>query len=260
VGVTRGHERQAHALGQVDGEFHRLPLHIQAVVLNLDEIAVAEHAVEPGGVLAAARERFVGRVAAEQRAAQFARDAAAQADDAFVKFLQQFAIDPRLVVKAFQKRLAGELHQVLEPGAIGGQQREVKTRFALRAGAAIEAAARRDVRFVTDDRVDARIAAGGVKLQRAVEIAVVRDRQGVHAQLFGACDHGIDRAGAIQQAVVAMAMQMNKRRRGHGSLRLEERKAGGFTTETQRSQRRRKDLSLVLCHLKLVISERTNVE
>ena len=55
-----------------------------------------------------------------------------------------------------------------------------------------------------------------VELQRAVEIAVVGERQGVHAQLFGPRDQAFDRAGAVQQAVVAMAMQMNKRRRGHG--------------------------------------------
>ena len=64
MGVARGHERQAHPLRQVDRQLQRLPLHLQAVVLNLDEVAVAEHAVKPGGELLAAGERFVGRVAA----------------------------------------------------------------------------------------------------------------------------------------------------------------------------------------------------
>ena len=58
-----------------------------------------------------------------------------------------------------------------------------------------------------------------IELERAVQVAVVGDRQGVHAQLFGPLDQPVDRAGAVEQAVVAMAMQMNKRRRrgrGHG--------------------------------------------
>ena len=59
-----------------------------------------------------------------------------------------------------------------------------------------------------------------VELERAVEIAVVGDRQRVHAQLFGPLDQPVDRAGSVEQAVVAVAMQMNKRRRRHdGSFR-----------------------------------------
>ena len=54
-----------------------------------------------------------------------------------------------------------------------------------------------------------------VELQRAVQIAVVGQRQGVHAQRLGPLDQALDRRGAVQQAVVAVAMQMNKRRRAH---------------------------------------------
>ena len=55
-----------------------------------------------------------------------------------------------------------------------------------------------------------------IELQRPVQIAVIGERQRVHAQLFGPLDQLLDRAGAIEQAVMAVAMQMNKRRRGHG--------------------------------------------
>ncbi len=42
VGVAGGHQRQAHPLGHVDGALHGEPLNLQAVVLDLDEVAVAE--------------------------------------------------------------------------------------------------------------------------------------------------------------------------------------------------------------------------
>ena len=109
VGVARRHERQAHPLRKCDRKLQRLPLHLEAVVLNLDEVPVAERAMKPGGMLFAARKRFVRRVAGEQRAAQLARNAAAQANESLAVGGQQLAIDPRLVIKALQKRLAGKL-------------------------------------------------------------------------------------------------------------------------------------------------------
>ena len=51
VGVAGGDQRQAHPLGDLDRRFHGQPLDLQAVVLDLDEVAVAEDAVEPGGDL-----------------------------------------------------------------------------------------------------------------------------------------------------------------------------------------------------------------
>ena len=47
--VAGGHQRQAHAVGQVHRRLQCHPLHFQIVVLNLDEVAVAEEFVEPGG-------------------------------------------------------------------------------------------------------------------------------------------------------------------------------------------------------------------
>ena len=70
--------------------------------------------MKPRGMFFAARHRFFFGVAREKRAAQLARDAAAQANQPFAMRRQQLAIDPRLVIKALQKRLAGELDEILE--------------------------------------------------------------------------------------------------------------------------------------------------
>ena len=51
VDVAGGDQRQAHLLGHLDGALHGHPLDLQAVVLDLDEVAVAEEPVEPGGHL-----------------------------------------------------------------------------------------------------------------------------------------------------------------------------------------------------------------
>jgi hypothetical protein len=96
----------------------------------------------------------------------------------------------------------------------------VITCFTLPSRAAIEAAARRNIRFVADDRIEPRVAAGDVELERAVQVAVIGNRQGVHAQLFGPRDKRLDRARSIQEAVMAMAMQMSKWRRRHRKVLL----------------------------------------
>src|SRR4051812_34251879 len=89
------------------------------------------------------------------------------------------------------------------------------TRFALRAGTSIESASRRHIRLVTNDGIDPLSPAGLVKLQSAVQISMIRDRQRVHAKLFGPRNKRIDRTGSIQQTVMTMAMQMSKWRRRH---------------------------------------------
>ncbi len=52
-----------------------------------------------------------------------------------------------------------------------------------------------------------------IELERPVQIAVVGEGQGVHAQLLGPLQQAGDFAGTVQQAVVAMAVQMGERLR-----------------------------------------------
>ncbi len=50
---------------------------------------------------------------------------------------------------------------------------------------------------------------------------MVGQRQRIHAQFFGPRNKIADRARPIQQTVMAMAMQMSKRRRSHGDSLLQ---------------------------------------
>ena len=56
-----------------------------------------------------------------------------------------------------------------------------------------------------------------VELQRPVQIAVIGQRQRVHPVVRRALDQPVDRTGTVQQAVVAVAMQMTKRLAAHKS-------------------------------------------
>ena len=70
----------------------------------------------------------------------------------------------------------------------------------------VEAARRGDVGLDAHDRVDAQVLGRLVELQGPVQVAVVGQGQGVHAQLFGPLQQAGDLSGAVEQAVVAMAV------------------------------------------------------
>ena len=170
--------------------------------------------MEPGDGLPGLFE--VGFPAGQEQAAHFAGQAAAEAEQPLVARLQQLAVDPRLEVEALQKGLRGELHQVLKAGPVVGQQSEMETGLLEAAGVLLEAAARGDVGFQSEDRVDAHFLGLLIELQRAVQIAVVGQGQGVHLQGLRAGQQPVDRSRPIQEAVMAMAVEMGERMVGHG--------------------------------------------
>ena len=74
----------------------------------------------------------------------------------------------------------------------------------------VGAAPGRNVDFTADYGLDARAFTGAVEVHRAVHHAVVRNGQGVKAQLFGALRQGVYAAGPVKQAVFGVKMQMYK--------------------------------------------------
>ena len=77
----------------------------------------------------------------------------------------------------------------------------------------------RDVGFVTDDRIDPGLLRLAVELQRSVQVAVIGQRQRIHAMVFARSISRSMRRGSVQQAVVAVAMQVDKRLRHPGFIR-----------------------------------------
>ncbi len=216
VDVAGGDQGNSEAFGHAHGPVHHRPLRFQVVVLNLDVIIVAEELAIPGGDFEGFCE--VRLAAGQQRAAQLAGGAAAEADEPFAVGGQQFFIDSRLEIESFQKGGGGELHKISEASGIAGQERQVVAVLFRAAPFFMEAAARGNIRLDAEDRIDAQFPSGLIELDCPVQISMIGQRQGCHSQGFCPFEQSPDRAGAVQEAVVAMTMQMGERKCAHGFL------------------------------------------
>src|SRR5438105_10721983 len=99
---------------------------------------------------------------------------------------QKLFADARLVVKAVQRRLGGDLDEIAEALVIFGQDAKMVVAIALRRSAMIIFLT--DVELATNDGLDARALGGIVEMRRAKNIAVVGDRYRRHVQRLGASD------------------------------------------------------------------------
>ena len=86
-----------------------------------------------------------------------------------------------------------------------------------------------DVGLVADDRLDAPLLALVVELDRAVEIAVIGDRAGIHAELLGLLDQRGNAIDAVEEAVVRVKVKVTELALGHrGPRRRGETYRGGY--------------------------------
>ena len=97
-----------------------------------------------------------------------------------------------------------------------GGQYEVGV-FAVRPVLLVRARPGRHVDLAADDGLHARRLAGFIEGHRAVHDAVVRDGKGGLPQCRGALRHGVHAAGAVQEGIFAVVVQMDK---GHGTALL----------------------------------------
>ena len=126
--------------------------------------------------------------------------AGGKADQAFVVLLQQVMVNARLGIKALQETGGYHFDQVFIPGFIFAEQDQVVV--AVNAVDLIKAGAGGNIHLTANDRL-------------AVHNAVVGNRNGGLAQLFDIVKQAVNTAGAIQQAVLSMQVQV-----GELSLRL----------------------------------------
>ena len=200
-----------HSLGDLDRTFQLQLLDFDVVVHDLDEVTIVEHAVEPPRNVAGLLFHLGGINPFDHGAAEFAADTTRQTNDSLVVLLENFLIDARLEVEAFERGGAGELDQVAKAGPVLGQQRQVIAGGLAAAGPSlVEAAAWCDVGLVADDRVDARSLRLAVELQGTVQVAVIGQRQGVHAVIDAPSDQLADVTGTVEQTVMAVTMQVGK--------------------------------------------------
>ena len=90
----------------------------------------------------------------------------------------------------------------------------------------VETRNRRDVRLVAENRFDADVERFLIKFERAVEVAVVGQREGRHFELFRPSEQRVQLPDAVEKRVVRVRVQVNERNRaGLGRL---PRRARGF--------------------------------
>src|SRR5438105_259462 len=96
----------------------------------------------------------------------------------------------------------------MEPLEVAGDERQMEGRFLARVAAA--AGAGRDVGFDADQRLDAPLARRLVKVDGAVEVAVVRDGRGFLAERAHAVERRLDPCQPVEQRELSMKVEMRK--------------------------------------------------
>ena len=127
---------------------------------------------------------------------------------------QQVVIDARLVVEAFQVRGGDQLDEVAIAFLVFAEQHQVVVAVGI---AARLVALLRNVHLAADHRMDALRLGGVVELHRAEEIAVIGHGHRGHLLLDHDLHQLVDIAGAVEQRIVGMAMQMDE---GHSEISL----------------------------------------
>ena len=144
-----------------------------------------------------------------ERLADAAGEAAGERDQPGRVLLEQLPVDARLVVVALEVAEARELDQVRVSGVVGGEEREVRVALLLRLAVV------GDVDLAADDRLDAVLLRLAVELDGAGQAAVVGEADGRHLELCGARGERRDAAGAVQDRVLGVDVQMDEGRLRH---------------------------------------------
>ena len=128
---------------------------------------------------------------------------------------QKFLADARLVIEAVQRGFRGDLDQVAIAFLVFGQHQQVVVGVAFGRRARCVVVFLADVKLAADDRLDAGLVRRIHEMHRAEDVAVVGHGHGGHAQLLHPLDKLLDVAGAVEQGVVGMEVQVDEL--GHGS-------------------------------------------
>ncbi len=134
---------------------------------------------------------------------------------------QQVHVHPGLDVEALCEAHADHVAEVAVPLLVPAQEDQMAAlRVQLVDLVKAGPAGGRDVHLAADDGLDALPLAGPVEVDGAVHDPVVRDGHGGLAQLPDPAGQPVDPAKAVQQAVLRMDMEVDKRHRGDLSFSL----------------------------------------
>ena len=201
VDVARPDHRQPAVLGQRDQVGQDPRLHVDAAVLHLDVDVVAPEDLHQPVELGA---RALA-VPVDQRLADASGQAAGERDDAIGVLLQLGEVDARLVPVAVQVAERDQPDQVVVALGRLGQQRQVRAPLLLRArGVVVD-----HVHLAAEYRLDALLLGRFGELHGARHRPVVGQPDGRHVERGGALDQRPDPAGAVEDRVLTVHVEVD---------------------------------------------------
>ncbi len=129
---------------------------------------------------------------------------------------EKLTIHPRLPVKAVRPRRRDKPHQIGIARFVFAQQHQMVI-LVIDPMLSVVPRARRHIRLTAENRLDPRFFGGFIKLHQPVHDPVIRYGNRRLPQLLDTCDQPVQTAGAVQQAVFTMNVQVCKR---HGDALL----------------------------------------
>ncbi len=211
VDVVRADRLQVVFFGEGKKARDDVALFADAVVLEFDEVVFASEDID----IAGAGGVGLGLATVHEVLADLGGEAAGEADQALGVFGDGFEIGARLVVEALEVGVGDQFEQILVAGEVFGQDAEVKVAFAVLGFAGFfEARSRGHVELAADEGLEVGGLGGVEKLDGAEHVAMVGERDGGLAQLDGAFHQAVDFAGAVEQAVVGVDVEVDEIRGG----------------------------------------------
>ena len=122
---------------------------------------------------------------------------------------EQIPVNPGLDVEALGEGGAHEATEIVVTLLVAAEEDEVGIVSVQRLLLLVQGAGCH-IDFAADNRLDTGRFTGFVESHRAVHDTVVRHREGRHAQLLCAQSDPVDTAGAVEQGVFGMNMEMDE--------------------------------------------------
>jgi hypothetical protein len=211
--VVRRHAFQPELLRPLDEVLVYLGLLGDPVVLEFEiKIIRAERLLEPIHRIAR-----LGELILHDRLRDLARETARQRDQPILALRQDFFVNARLVVIALQMRRGCKFDEIFVADLIFREQNEMVVDVLAAGGRLLfEPRSGGDVNFAADDGLDALAPRFLPKIHRAVHRAVIRDGERGQLQFVRLLDEFVQTAGAIEQGILGVQMQMDKVSVRHG--------------------------------------------
>ena len=166
------------------------------MVLDFNEVVfAAEDLDEASAGLARLLVAVVEKMLGNERG-----EAAGEADEAVGVFRERFEVGARLVIKSLEVSVGDQFQKVLVAGEILREEAEVKHALTVLVGPAmlLEAGGLDEIEFTADEGLDAFGFGLVVEFDRAVEVAMVGEGDGLHAEFGRTVHQPVDPARTVE--------------------------------------------------------------